>query len=122
MERREPQAELAEVGRRVRGGKRESIALTCNLDAAGVQGKALVRSRLVRVGLRSLRLTENAAVAHRKHPCTLVPALRSNTDFGVPGGLNRIEHAATLSGHKSYLSSYRLTHKRSGLHGPPIRP
>ena len=112
----------AEVARRGRGGKRKSIASTCDLDASGVQGEALERSRLVRVGLRSLRLTENAAVAHRKHPCTLVPALRSNTAFGVPGGLNRIEHAATLSVHKSYLSSYRLTHRRSGLRGPPIRP
>jgi hypothetical protein len=121
VERREPQAELAEVGRRVRGGKRESIALTCDLDAAGVQGKALVRSRLVRVGLRSLHPTENAAVRHRKHPYTLVPALRSNTAFGISDGLNPFVPPPSFQSTKDYLSSYRLT--ISGhFHRPPIVP
>jgi hypothetical protein len=94
--RRKPQIELAEVARRGRGGERRSFASTCDLDASGVQGKALKRSRLVRVGVRSQRLTENTAVTHRKHPCTLVPALRSNTAFGIADGLNRREHGATF--------------------------
>jgi len=92
---------------------RKEYRLNLRHGCQGIRGKALERSRLVRVGLRGLRHTENAAVAHRKHPRTLVPAPRSNTAFGVPDGLNRVEHAATLSVHKSYVSSYRLTHKRS---------
>jgi hypothetical protein len=79
-------------------------------------------SRFVRVGSQGLRHTKNFAATHRKHPRTLVPALRSNTAFGVPDGHNRVEHVATLSVHKSDVSSYRLTHKRPALRGPPIRP
>jgi hypothetical protein len=48
--------------------------------------------------------------------------IHGDPDFGALGGLNRIERAATLSVHKSHMSSYRLAHTRSELRRPPIRP